>query len=1341
MKRLTGIVLLSVFCFFCSCRQAQLEEPNANSENVGQNLQEVELSLIMPGGKTKTSLGLKDGDSYPVYWEEGDVITLNGKRSAAVSAGDAGSASACISVKTDAVSPFNILYPGVDGVADQVTFPSTQVYREGSFDANALPMYATASSLKDEISLNYLASVLRIPMKFTSATTLRRITVTALNGEPLSGSFFIGKTAGALNGELTAETASKTVSYAFGENGTTFAAGEAVFHIALPKGTYEGGLELRIYDTEGNYMSASAFSLSKTVEAGKVYEFPQHTYIPDGKVFLIETPKDLQTLAAMTNTLFLEVHVVNNIDMTGQSYNSDSFNFYGTLDGGGYTISGLTRPLFNNMQGTVRNLTIDANVVYEQLSPTTSDLSVNNSYGIGLLAHYARLTSDDERPDYDDQIIENVTVNGSLTVRNISPSVDYKIGGILGASNTVPMVNCTNNANIKVEGFSTSKLVNLGGVSGAMQSNKTADLLGCVNTGSITFNGSVNGEDLHVGGVAGYSTQPIDVKNVRNSGKITIGPGSADNLYVAGIITASSSSNLVLDNAEQTADAGIIVSSDFSTATAYYVGGIAASNSFKISNVVNRGPISVSGATNNGNVSVGGIIGRCQGPLTNAANYAVVDVTESLSVTCPDGLYLGGVIGNANNTNTALTAPLYNEGSVKCAATVNRVAKVTTGDDGTESTTYSGGSLYMGGLVGAQSNGSYTSSALSENKGAVIVTGVTTGYRTYIGGAYGEARKSITNIKNTGALTVSDHNSTEFNVGGLVGYLNGAITVNGCTNDAPVTISGTPHCLQSIGGLFGIKSKSNTTLINCVNGENGDVTYTGGDSHSQRMYMAGVVALCQADGQSSISGCKNYGDITNSSAGVSSSSSTEPAIAMGGIIAHLNSGALALFEGCENHGNITNDCPSTHSSSAAIRIGGIIASAHQAATLSSAKNFGDITNNGASATTVKIGGLIGHAQSTWTLATCSNEGNVTLTGEHVGNTFTGGVIGFSQSSTTATYAKNSGDVTYNATSKNAFLGGLFGLFDDDDRDLDIDISYSENSGPVTVSGSFAGMYIGGVLGSVGLITADYIKNTAPVTVKNTNIGTQVWLAGCIGRLDSGTDKTEATLTGMENSGAITMKEGITSTSSSYQYMAGVLASGDSSNKTLENCHNTGIIDARPSEKQPLKIRIGGLAGIINKNPDGSSSKADIKFYGTKGSCHVGGLVGHLNVSTYENLTFKGTVYTNGTSGTNYVGGLVGNVSSGSKTFTNCAVYGTIHGANNSTGAGVFYNSEKSNTASFTSCKVGNGTRRKSTGDGAQYDYSFNMTTQITDDIAKNYFAIRSTAATVTDCVVVDPSTL
>ena len=36
------------------------------------------ITLNVPGPETKTSLGAKDGSSYPVYWNDGDVITLNG---------------------------------------------------------------------------------------------------------------------------------------------------------------------------------------------------------------------------------------------------------------------------------------------------------------------------------------------------------------------------------------------------------------------------------------------------------------------------------------------------------------------------------------------------------------------------------------------------------------------------------------------------------------------------------------------------------------------------------------------------------------------------------------------------------------------------------------------------------------------------------------------------------------------------------------------------------------------------------------------------------------------------------------------------------------------------------------------------------------------------------------------------------------------------------------------------------------------------------------------------------------------------------------------------------------
>ena len=420
-------------------------------------------------------------------------------------------------------------------------------------------------------------------------------------------------------------------------------------------------------------------------------------------------------------------------------------------------------------------------------------------------------------------------------------------------------------------------------------------------------------------------------------------------------------------------------------------------------------------------------------------------------------------------------------------------------------------------------------------------------------------------------------------------------------------------------------------------------------------------------------------------------------------------------------------------------IGGFVGGANGVSFKNCVNNAAVAFGENLSGTNFRMGGIAGTVLQEVTLESCKNTGAITAANgtAEFNNIRMGGLVGYSENNLIAKYAQNSGVVTFDTYVTNAFVGGVAGLVDGKNGD----ISYAENTGNVTVSGSFAGMWVAGVLGSTGKINADYIKNAAPVTVKNAEIRTSVWLAGCIGRLDSGVDKTEFTIQGMQNSGAITIKENVTNESGSWQYIGGVLGSGDTSNKTLKNCHNTGNVDGRPSSKQALKVRMGGLAGIINRNPDGSSSKADVKFYGTRGSCEIGGLVGYLNTSTYKNLIFKGTVYTNGTSGTNYVGGLVGNVKEGTRTFENCAVYGTIHGANNDTGAGVFYNAAKATTATFKSCKIGVGTHRKaSSGGTSDIDYKLDASTQLTEELALAAFAIRSTEATVTDCVVVDPST-
>ena len=886
MKTSIKLIPVAVALALVSCAK---ELPSGTNEYQG-DLKQVTLSVSMPDAPlTKTSMGDKAGSNYPVYWQAGDVISLNGYVSSPVSAESDGSdvTMFAIDIPEDMQAPYNLLYPGQEGVADQVVFPAEQTFVSGTFAANTLPMYSTSNVLGAGFNLDYLGSVIRVPLKFFASTTIKAFELKAVGGEALAGTFTLGKNSeGAFDGTVAAgENTVSTVRIVFAEGQNTFASKSETFHFVIPAGAYSKGIEMTVFDTDGGFMKSVLFNEEgDAVVAGKVYEYAERSYIADGHTVYIYKPEDLVNLAKRTT--LADVYLMNDIDMSGVEYNSNAFNFYGTFDGQGHAITGLTTTLFNNLEGAVKNLSITANIAYNEAG-ANGQTATNNPYGVGILAHYAySATEEGDIKEY----IDGVTVNGSITVGIETSQSNYNIGGIVGACNGIPMMNCVNNATVSLAETFSGSTVRLGGLAGAVQTAKTANITNCVNNGTVSVSAGTATECVIVAGIAAHVSQAVTFSSCVNNGAVSF------------------------------------------------------------------------------------------------------------------------------------TTP------------------------------------------------------------------------------YAEGEQVVPNAR----------------VAGLVGYTTAGIKI-----------------------------------------------------------------------------------------------------------------------------------PS---------------------------------------------------------------------------------------------GKNTGAITYNTSVKNCFIGGVVALIDNKNAD----ITGSTNEGDVTVSGEFAGMWIGGVLSSTGKIVADNIKNSAPITVKDAKIVTSVWLAGCIGRLDKDEDKTEIAIEGMVNTGTITMNSGITSESSSWQYIGGVLGSGDSSNKILKNCINKANVELRPaSGSLKLKCRAGGLAGIVNRNPDGSRSEGNVNFKSTKGSNEIGGLIGYLNTGTYENLTFKGTVLTNGTSGTNYVGGLVGNVKSGERIFKNCSVSGTAHGGNNASGAGLFCNAANAITAVFEDCKIGVGSHRKaSSGGTGDLDYKFDLTTEITADMAIAAFtATKATEVTVTNCTVVDPATL
>ena len=185
-----------------------------------------------------------------------------------------------------------------------------------------------------------------------------------------------------------------------------------------------------------------------------------------------------------------------NIDLGNEEWEPINY-FYGTFDGGGYTISGLNinKPeesyigLFQHLDsaGTVKNLTVAGNVIC-------------GSYGAGIVGD------------------NKGTVGNCHNKCDISDnsSIYYYQGGVVGNNNGT-VENCYNTGNISGNG-------GLGGIVG----NNESPVKNCYNTGNISGNSSA-------GGIVG--------SNGRDYSKLNV--GTVENCYNSGKVTSSSAGGIV----------------------------------------------------------------------------------------------------------------------------------------------------------------------------------------------------------------------------------------------------------------------------------------------------------------------------------------------------------------------------------------------------------------------------------------------------------------------------------------------------------------------------------------------------------------------------------------------------------------------------------------------------------------------------------------------------------------------------------------------------------------------------------------------------------------------------
>ena len=297
------------------------------------NGEEVTLSISLE--PTRTSLGEKNGDTYPVFWSESDCIAVNGVSSEATI--DASNKSVATFTVT-ASAPYNITYPYTEGLsASKVVFPTEQSYAEGTFASGAAPMCGYVANKGDNVELKHLAGVLRFPVKAsTNGVILEKVVITSTEGVKLSGEFDVNCTdATIVAGANAANHITYTLPADFALSTTT----ESVFYITIP--AVETGIcKIEFVEASGEKMVRTMSN--REIKAGIVREFKPITYTAGvgGELDMLDSYED--EFEIFYEKVYGYVKDTNGNPIAGVSV-SDGFRVVTTDANGYYEMNDVTK--------------------------------------------------------------------------------------------------------------------------------------------------------------------------------------------------------------------------------------------------------------------------------------------------------------------------------------------------------------------------------------------------------------------------------------------------------------------------------------------------------------------------------------------------------------------------------------------------------------------------------------------------------------------------------------------------------------------------------------------------------------------------------------------------------------------------------------------------------------------------------------------------------------------------------------------------------------------------------------------------------------------------------------
>jgi hypothetical protein len=545
-----------------------------------------------------------------------------------------------------------------------------------------------------------------------------------------------------------------------------------------------------IYQGEFNYLKLNCSHTDQY--AGGDGSAADKAYLIGDK-YQMQSMKDLMKAG---DTRYFKL--VDNIDMKDETWTRLNPNPYTAaiyLDGNGKKISNLNATLFDDLNGTVMNLTIEDAAVSGGSSTTgilantikTATSTVNNvdiksssvvatAYTGGLIGQIDNTAANTSVTNCD---VSNTNVNGTLA------------GGLIGFANALVMVSgCTyTGGTVKATARYAGGLI-------ASTSNYDSIISDC-HVEDATLESSSD----RAGGFAGLIHTNVQVKGCSvgtSSNRVTVTSTRTTATANVGGFVGVNYGKITKDGNDVRNKAFVTVtSSNTTTGNSMQIGGFAG---------YNTGTIEYSDANVNMTNLKGQYIGGFCGTLLQSGK--IENCTETGTVSGNN--YIGGFVGVIDSATTSITN-CSSAGTVTGASSIGGFAGGCTANNkpgnfvgnSTSVTVTSSGSNF-GGFIG-NGAGTFTSNHAT---GDVASTGGGNG-GGFAGGIWDGSTGSVFS-KNYATGNVSGN----ANLGGFIGYIGGSMTMSDCY--ATGNVGNSTKRNQKYGGLVGFTSDDSSKITEGV---------------------------------------------------------------------------------------------------------------------------------------------------------------------------------------------------------------------------------------------------------------------------------------------------------------------------------------------------------------------------------------------------------------------------------------------------------------------------------------------------------------------------------------------